>query len=223
MTRSSLAGLTVGVYRPWFDDADAEVVAICRGALDALSGAGAAVREIEIPEVHLVRPVHMVTVATEWMTSFAGHYAAHRKDFGHDVRLVARLARGLRATDYVHAQRLRRRISSHFAEALRAVDVIATPTTAGTAPVVSPDALASGESDFVSLDRMSRFVTAANVTGLPAISFPAGYDGNGMPVGLQLIGRPWQEDVLLHVAACAEPLVPRRRPRVGYSLLQPKK
>jgi Asp-tRNA(Asn)/Glu-tRNA(Gln) amidotransferase A subunit family amidase len=215
-----LRGLTVGVYRPWFEDAEATVVAACRQAVDALASAGARVREIDIPEIHLVRPVHLVTVATEWMTAFERQYAADRKVFGYDVRLVARLARSLRPTDYVHAQRLRRRICSHFSDALRAVDVIATPTTAATATVISPAALRAGESDFVTLDRMTRFVTAANITGLPAISFPAGYDDRGLPIGLQLIGRPWQEDVLLHFAACAEPLVPRRPPRVRYRLLQ---
>jgi Asp-tRNA(Asn)/Glu-tRNA(Gln) amidotransferase A subunit family amidase len=219
MTRDGdLRGLMIGIYRPWFEDADPAVVATCRQAVDALAAAGARVREIDIPEVHLVRPVHFVTVAAEW-AAFARQCGVDRRVFGHDVRLVLRLARSLDPADYVHAQRLRRRICSHFADALGGVDVIATPATATTAPLVPPDALATGESDFVTLDRMTRFVTAANITGLPAISFPAGYDERGLPIGLQLIGRPWQEDVLLHFAACAEPLVPRRPPRVRYRLL----
>jgi Asp-tRNA(Asn)/Glu-tRNA(Gln) amidotransferase A subunit family amidase len=99
------------------------------------------------------------------------------------------------------------------------VDLIATPTTASTATPIRPDALATGESDFVTLDRMTHFITAANVTGLPAISLPAGYDATGLPIGMQLIARAWREDVLLRTASVAETLIQRRTPRVRYSLL----
>jgi Asp-tRNA(Asn)/Glu-tRNA(Gln) amidotransferase A subunit family amidase len=216
---AGVAGLTIGVYRPWFEDAAPDIVAACRRTLDSLTRLGAKVRDVELPDLHLVRPAHLVTVAVEWATGFGNVHRRHRREFGHDVRLILALASALRPTDYVHAQRLRRRICSHFAAALREVDVIATPTTAITAPPLRPDALASGESDFTTLDLLSRFATAANLTGHPAISFPAGHEGQGLPVGLQLIGRPWREDVLLRVAGAAETLVERRPPRVRFDLL----
>jgi Asp-tRNA(Asn)/Glu-tRNA(Gln) amidotransferase A subunit family amidase len=216
---ADLRGTVIGVYRPWFEDADPDVVAACRQALAALESAGASLREIEIPDVHLVRPAHFVTVAVEWATAFAKPHRDHARDMGCDVRLVKRLADCLRGTDYAHAQCLRRRISAAFGAALARVDVIATPSTGTTAPRIRPDALATGESDFALLDRMSRFVTAANLTGHPAISTPAGYGANGMPVGLQLIGRPWREDVLLRIADVADRLIERRPPRVSYRLL----
>ena len=219
LDRPDLHGTRVGVYPPWFNDADEGVVSTCRRALDALASAGAEVREVEIPDLHLVRPVHFVTVATEWATAFAGPHRARASEMGCDVRLVKRLAECLHGTDYVHAQRLRRRICAHFAAALEAVDLIATPSTSTTAPPISTDALCTGESDFSLLERLSRFVTAANLTGHPAISIPAGYDPGGLPVGLQLIGRPWREDVLLAVASVADRVVGRRPPNVCFSLL----
>jgi len=214
-----VAGLRVGVYEPWFNDADRGVVAACRRALDVLKSAGAEVLDIDLPDLHLVRPTHFVTVALEWVTAFASRHEAHLRQFGADVRLVKALAESLRPTDYAHAQRLRRRVCQRFAEALREVDVIATPATGLVAPTLRPDAIAAGESDFALLDRMSRFATAANLTGHPAISIPAGYDESGLPVGLQLIARPWREDVLLRVAAAAERLIERRTPRVSFTLL----
>jgi Asp-tRNA(Asn)/Glu-tRNA(Gln) amidotransferase A subunit family amidase len=215
-----LKGVKIGVFRPWFEDADAPVVAACDGVLQGLAEAGAAVREITIPDLHLVRPVHFVTAAAEWAAAFARQYEQDRRVFGLDVRLVLLLARCLRAGDYVHAQRLRRRICSNFAAALLEVDLIATPATAGTAPLIAADALRTGESDFVTLDRMTRFVTVGNLTGLPAISFPAGHDPQGLPIGMQMIGRPWCEDVLLHVAAAAESVVERRPAAIQHRLIR---
>jgi Asp-tRNA(Asn)/Glu-tRNA(Gln) amidotransferase A subunit family amidase len=63
-----------------------------------------------------------------------------------------------------------------------------------------------------------RFTTQANMTGLPAISFPAGYDGAGLPIGFQAIGRAWQEPTLLRLALAAERTVERKRPWVHYDL-----
>ena len=64
-----------------------------------------------------------------------------------------------------------------------------------------------------------RFATPANFAGLPAISFPAGYDSNGLPIGFQAIGRPWTEHVLLRIAHVAEGLMERKAPKVFFDLL----
>ena len=81
------------------------------------------------------------------------------------------------------------------------------------------DALLSGESDLALTDEIMRFAPAANLTGLPALSVPAGYDERGLPIGLQLMGRAWHEHVLLRVAAVAEQHVERQPPAVGYRYL----
>jgi Asp-tRNA(Asn)/Glu-tRNA(Gln) amidotransferase A subunit family amidase len=64
-----------------------------------------------------------------------------------------------------------------------------------------------------------RFVTPANLTGHPAISFPAGYSMSGLPIGMQAIGRPWDEVTLLRLALAAEPHVDRRRPGIFHNSL----
>jgi len=214
-----LHGVRLGIYRPWFEHADPDVVSCCEGVLSELERAGAEVKDVEIPELDLVRVVHLVTIVSEMAASQLEHHAAHRRDYALDTRLNLALARSIRAHDYVHAQRVRVRLSQHFDRALAGVDAIVTPASAITAPPIAGDALATGESDLVTTGRIMRFAPAANLTGLPAVSFPAGYDSSGMPVGFQAMAGPWREDLLLRLAAVAERSVERRRPRVHFRLL----
>ena len=76
-----------------------------------------------------------------------------------------------------------------------------------------------GESDLTLLDKVIRYVRPANVTGYPAISFPAGYDDAGLPVGFMAMGRPWEESLLLRLAVASEDDVVRTAPRFHRRLL----
>jgi Asp-tRNA(Asn)/Glu-tRNA(Gln) amidotransferase A subunit family amidase len=64
-----------------------------------------------------------------------------------------------------------------------------------------------------------RFVNPANLSGLPAITVPAGYDGTGMPIGLQFMARPWEENSLLRLAYAIDGVVKRRKPTIHFDLL----
>ena len=215
-----LTGKRIGVYRPWFEDAAPEIVAAAQQAVDQLVAAGATIVDVEIPELDLLRSVHIITIVSEMAAAQARYYDAHRKDYGLDTRLNLVLARrGLRAADYVEAQRHRVRLSGHFARALEKADAIATPMTARTSPPLNEKALRTGESDLVTTEQVMRFAPAANLTGQPALSVPVGYDDSGLPMGLQLIGRPWEEHLLLRLAAVVEAAVERRAPKVHYPLL----
>jgi Asp-tRNA(Asn)/Glu-tRNA(Gln) amidotransferase A subunit family amidase len=69
------------------------------------------------------------------------------------------------------------------------------------------------------LTEIMRFVTVANLTGFPAISFPAGYTAQGLPVGMQAVGRPYGEATLLRLAGVAERFVERQESQLYYRLL----
>ena len=64
-----------------------------------------------------------------------------------------------------------------------------------------------------------RFATQANMTGLPAVSFPVGYTAQGLPIGMQAIGRAWEESLLLRLTVNAEEVVERKAPKVWYGIL----
>ena len=213
-----LDGLRLGVFSPWFDDADPAVVGICRGLIGQLAARGARIVEVELPGLAAAALAHLVLVAGEMTAAMAAHDREHRRDFGLDVRTNLALGRSLTASDYVKAQRVRTQIMATFRRALATVDAVLSPTTGMTAPAIRADVLPDGESDLTTLLALIRFAFPANLTGLPAITFPAGYAA-ALPVGMQAIGGPWSEHVLLHLARVAEPLVPRRRPEVCFDLL----
>ena len=214
-----LRGLKLGVYWPWFNHATPVVVAGCHRMLKALEQLGAQVIEVTIPELEPLRIAHVITIGSEMATGLDHEYAQHRREFGLDVRLNMALARSFTARDYVLAQRVRTRAISHFAQALTQADVLVTPATGCVAPPIPADALPDGESDLTLLVEAMRFAVAANLTGLPAISFPAGYDERGLSIGFQAMGRPWSEHTLLRLANVAERVVERKRPQLHYALL----
>jgi len=209
----------MGVFWPWFRHATAEVVAACEALLAQFEGLGAEVHEIVIPDLEAARVAHLVTIASEMAQAMEQFHAEHHREHGLDVRLNLTLARRFTALDYIKAQRVRTRLSAHFQHAFETVDVIVTPATALAAPLIPAAALPEGDSDLTTLTEIMRFVTPANLTGLPAISFPAGYTPEGLPVGMQAIGRAWDEVTLLRLALVAERLVERQAPRVHYRLL----
>lgn len=216
----NLDGLRIGVYRPWFEDAEPDVVARCDEALEALRRAGARIVPIEIPELSLLRAVHIVTIVSEMVAAHDRYHARHRTDYAHAIRLNIALGRMLRSTDYIHAQRLRTRLCRHFDQVLEQVDVIATPSTAQTSPVIPLDSLKTGESNVERTTRIMRYAQAANLTGLPAISVPAGFDRDGMPVGFQLMGRHWDEALLLRMGRVVQNAMPARVPPVRHRILE---
>ncbi|MFE8072203.1 amidase [Marinobacteraceae bacterium S3BR75-40.1] len=216
-----LAGVRIGVFRPWFRDADRDVVDVAEAALQVLLDHGATRHEVTIENLELQRVAHTVTIASEMRTAMGDHYDRHREQFALDTRVNLALTNLFSATDYVQAQRVRTLAIKAFQKALDEVDVMILPTTSCTAPPIRPDAVPHGESDLRTMEKLMRFVTPSNLTGFPAITVPAGYDSEGLPVGVQLIGRAWDEHLLLRLARIIEAAAPRQRPAVFSDLLEP--
>jgi Asp-tRNA(Asn)/Glu-tRNA(Gln) amidotransferase A subunit family amidase len=215
---ADLHGLTFGVYRPWFRHAAPAVVAACEAMLAQLAQAGAQVREVEVPELDAMRIAHVVTILSEQAANMQDR-RENRDRLSAPTRVTLALAYGFTATDYVQAQRIRTRAIAIFEQALRQVDAILTPTTAITAPLIPADGAQDGWSDLSVTTEKMRYVFPANLTGHPAISFPVGYDEGGLPIGMQAIGRYWEEHTLLRIACAAEQVVQRARPQVFFPIL----
>jgi Asp-tRNA(Asn)/Glu-tRNA(Gln) amidotransferase A subunit family amidase len=216
----NLKGLKLGVYWDWFRHAEAEVVAACEAMLKEYEKMGCEVVEIVIPNLEANRVAHSVTILTEMAQAMHATYEEHHREHALDVRINLALARQLSATDYVLAQRIRTRMMDYFREAFHEADMILTPSTGIAAPEIKKGALPDGESDLTTTIEIMRFVTPANFTGLPAISFPVGYTRKGLPIGMQVMGRAWDEVNLLRMALAAEQVVERREPQVYHQILE---
>ncbi len=215
----NLRGLKLGIFKQWFQHADPEVVAACENMVKRFTDIGAEIREIVIPDLELNRIAQTVTIVSEMVQAMSYTYTKHHKEHGLDVRLNLALGRAFTAQDYIQAQRARTRIINNFNHVFKEVDMILTPTTAIAAPPIPKDALPNGNSDLSTTIEIMRFVTAGNMTGLPAISFPVGYTTDGLPIGMQAMGRAWQEHLLLRLAVNAEQAIERKQPQVHYKVL----
>ncbi|RLC83219.1 MAG: hypothetical protein DRJ03_17840 [Chloroflexi bacterium] len=142
-----------------------------------------------------------------------------RVRFGQYLVKGVRAARGLSQSGVILGQVAVPDTRQRQTRVLEQEGVIITPTTRLPAPAIPQVALPGGESDLTTLTEIMRFATPANLTGLPAISFPAGYNDAGLPTGMQALERAWQESTLLHLALAAEQIVERQSPQMHYEIL----
>ena len=209
---ASLAGLRIGVYRSWLNHASAEVIRRCDTLAEDFRDLGATLVDIEIPELDLERQAHVAIITGEMASAMAAWHPARRRELSLDARANLAIARSFSAAELVTAARVRTRAMAAWRELFRNVHVVVTPATGITAPRIDPATIPDGGSDLAMTTDVMRFAFPSNLTGHPAISFPAGYDRAGLPVGMQAIGRPWSERLLLRIAAMAELTVERRAP-----------
>jgi len=211
-----LTGVRLGIYRHWFEHATPDVVAANDAMLQKLVEAGATIKEITIPGLDEMRIAHSITILSE-MSSSMDNFPENRRDFGNAVRINLALGRSLSAGDYVQSQRMRTRAMAIFAKLYTEVDVIVTPATAITAPPIPTQTEPHDYSDLSTVIELMRYVIPGNLVGLPALSLPVGYDTNGLPIGMQLMGNHWAEALLLRLGNVIEQAVERKRPSLFAS------
>lgn len=208
----SLRGMRIGVYRPWFAHASPDVVQANEALLAELARFGAELVDVTIPGLDLQRAAHVAVLTGEMAAAMSGVFPTRRHEFGLDVQVMLTLAGSFSAAELVNAARVRTRAMALWRSVFREVHVVATPATGQVAPRIDKAMIPRGGSNLSMTTEVMRFAFAPNLTGHPAISFPAGYDRNGLPIGMQVIGRPWSERLLFRVAAMAEQVVERRAP-----------
>ena len=203
--REDIKGLVIGVPRQYITapeaEMDPEALAIFDGALADLESLGARVEEINIPSLHHAVTANFVTWFSDSFAHVKKDVQSHPQIYGQFVRTLARLGSLFTSDDYVQAQRVRTIIRREFADAFQKVDVMAVPST----PKPQYD-MKEYQSDpkydmllRAGLANLIYFQSPFNATGMPAMSIPSGFSKLGLPVGIQLLGKPFDEPTMLRV------------------------
>ena len=198
-----VAGLVVGVPVPHPDDfVGREEAAAVAQAIRVLEGLGCRVVEIALPKMLDAWPIAVALMAADLADIVRVEARERPDDLGPWIRPLIRMGQALPAPDYIRAQRLRERYRSDVAAALRAtgVDIIAGPTVPYPAwPLGCSEVEVDGRT-LPYVPSVGTFTPPWNVTGMPAVSIPCGFSEGGLPLGLQLAGRPLEDGVVLRLA-----------------------
>ena len=172
--------LRIGICEDWWSRADREVASIARAAVER--AVGGTLVAIDLPHITLSVPVGTATFTIEGAASME-RALIENQPMTSPTRMAFDMARAVSAVTYVQTQRARRLVVDDFERAFGEVDLIVTPTTSTTAPPYPDDAHATGELDEKKINQAVTFTFAQNLSGMPAVSVPCGYDSAGLPVG----------------------------------------
>lgn len=202
-------GLRVGIPKGGFFEAlDPEVGEAVHAAIGVLRKLGARVGEVSLPHIHHTPGVSFAIVSTEAVAYHEPYLKTRAHEYGEDVR--ARLLTGqfVLATQYLKAQRARTLLRQEVETALRKVDVMVLPTTPIPAPKVDLESVTLGGESYDIRSTLTRLTRLANVTGHPALSVPCGFTSERLPIGLQILGRAFDEATVLRVGHAYERATP---------------
>jgi aspartyl-tRNA(Asn)/glutamyl-tRNA(Gln) amidotransferase subunit A len=196
MLDEGAAGLRIGVAGGFFDeDVEPDVTRHVRAAAERFAELGADVDDLVIDGAAEAVATTNLLVRAEALSVHVDRLEREPERFGEDVRRRLESGRDVTGVDAVRAIAAMRRWRMRMLEHFDAVDVILLATTPGTAPPIA------GSEMIATTARLTRFTYPWSLAGLPACSVPCGIDGQGLPVGLQLLGAPWHDDVVLRAAA----------------------
>ena len=222
----SIKGMRIGVPKEYrVEGMSDEIEALWQKGLEWLKAAGAEIVDISLPHTKYALPAYYIVAPAEASSNLARYdgvryglrvpgkditdmYEQTRaQGFGMEVKrriLIGTyvLSAGYYDAYYVQAQKVRTLIKKDFDDAFHAgVDAILTPATPSAAFGIADEELAA---DPVKMYLNDVFTVTVNMAGLPAISIPAGLDSKGLPLGLQLIGRPFEEETLFRASYVIE-------------------
>ncbi|KAK2544470.1 fatty acid amide hydrolase [Columba livia] len=202
MCASDLKGLKLGVDWTFFKACDAEILSICEKAVQHLQSLGASVVELSLPEMEEVRVAHVICILSEMRDFLQPDFNKHFQEMNLDTRANLALASQFTALDYITANRQRTRSMRFLREIFTTVNCILTP----------------GRNADDSFSR--RFMQLGNFTGIPGLVVPIGYSAAGLPISFQVMGKWWDEAVLLRIGLKLEEFrCQTKKPSIYYDVL----
>lgn len=219
---STLEGLTLGIDWKYFRDCDEDVYKECEKVVKYLEDKGASVIAIQIPELMETISAHGISIISEMAAGLEEEFHKYYNELNPETASNLGMARLVTARHYFQALKQRTRSMAFLKKIFEedGVDCILTPGLGMKVPRIPDDALEYGEGNLMTTTQMMRYMGIGNLTGVPGMTLPVGYDDQGLPIALQIMSSWWNEHTMLRVAHAAEGFVIKRKPQVHYSLLE---
>lgn len=196
-----IRGLRIGIPHNWFFESLLPQVAdAVTAAIDRLAALGAKRVEVTLPHMPEVLGAHRAIIFPEAASAFEPYLRSRPNDFSADIRTLLQGGQFLTAVDYLKAQRVRRIVRRDWAKVFEQIDCLATPAAATVATQYGQTTVKLPGKEISTLNAYLDMTLPFNLSGHPALSVPCGFSEDGLPIGLQLVGAPFAEGMILRIA-----------------------
>jgi aspartyl-tRNA(Asn)/glutamyl-tRNA(Gln) amidotransferase subunit A len=201
-TRESIKGLKIGVPAAFYvDDLDPEVERILDDTITVLKREGADIVQVELPDQRQLTAACQLVLAVE-AAAFHKRWMIERpQDYGPQVLMRLQNGLAIPGVSYLEAMRWRGPALAAYLAAVAGVDAVIAPVAPVAAPTIAESDVGNSPDAEAVIQRLTRFTRPINYLGLPALAIPSGFTKSGLPVAMQLIGRSFDEAMLLRIGA----------------------
>jgi aspartyl-tRNA(Asn)/glutamyl-tRNA(Gln) amidotransferase subunit A len=200
--KQPIKGLKIGVPSAFYvDDLDAEVARVLDDTLAVLKKEGAEIVKVELPDQRQLTAACQFVLATEAAALHKRWMIERPQDYG--AQVLMRLQNGLAipAVSYLEAMRWRGPALSAYLAAVEGTDAVIAPVAPMPAVTIAESDVGNSQNAEAVIQRITRFTRPINYLGLPSLSIPSGFTKSGLPVGMQVIGRSFDEAMLVRIGA----------------------
>jgi aspartyl-tRNA(Asn)/glutamyl-tRNA(Gln) amidotransferase subunit A len=200
--RESIKGIRIGVPTSFYvDDLDPEVAGVLEQTIEVFRREGADVVQVELPDQRQLTSACQIVLAVE-AAAFHKRWMIERpQDYGPQVLMRLQNGLAIPAVLYLEAMRWRGPALAAHNAAVSSVDAVIAPVAPVAAPTIAESDIGNSPDAEAVIQRLTRFTRPINYLGLPSLAIPAGFTRRGLPIGMQLIGRPFDEAMLLRIGA----------------------
>jgi aspartyl-tRNA(Asn)/glutamyl-tRNA(Gln) amidotransferase subunit A len=200
--KQSIKGLRIGVPTAFYvDDLDSEVARVLDETLAVLRKEGAEIIQVELPDQRQLTAACQFVLATEAAVFHKRWMIERSQDYG--AQVLMRLQNGLAipAVSYLEAMRWRGPALAAYLAAVEGTDAVIAPVAPMPAPTIAESDVGNSHDAEAVIQRVTRFTRPINYLGLPSLSIPTGFTKTGLPVGMQLVGRSFDEAMLIRIGS----------------------